>query len=45
MKKSVRVQSELKPQKVWASPKLKKIDIETITAAGGGSHNDGFDGS
>ena len=45
MSKRVCVHTNSGPQKVWASPKLKKIDIETITAAGGGSHDDGFDGS
>jgi hypothetical protein len=45
MKNRLSVQTNAEPQKEWVIPKLKKIDIETITAVGGGPNNDGFDGS
>ena len=41
MKNSVCVQPKLKLQKDWASPKLKKIDIEVITANAVAGANDG----
>ena len=42
MKNSVCVQSELKSEKEWANPQLKKIDIEAITKADIVSSTDGM---
>ena len=35
------VETSLEPRKNWATPELKKIDIDQITAAGGGFNDDG----
>ena len=34
-------ETNLEPGKEWAIPELKKIDVEEITAASGGSGGDG----
>ena len=34
-------ETSLEPRKEWVKPELKKIDIEQITAAGGGHRVDG----
>ncbi len=41
MSKHVCMQTNPGPQKAWSSPKLKKIDIETITANSVGGNTDG----
>ena len=33
------------PRKEWVTPELKKVDIEQITALGGGPTNDGVNNS
>ena len=35
------IETNDEPRKEWAAPELKKIDIEQITAAGGGHRVDG----
>jgi len=35
------VETSLEPRKEWVTPELKKIDIDQITAAGGGFTYDG----
>jgi hypothetical protein len=35
------VETNLEPRKEWETPELKKIDIDQITAAGGGLNDDG----
>jgi hypothetical protein len=35
------VETSLEPRKEWVTPELKKIDIDQITAAGGGIAADG----
>jgi hypothetical protein len=35
------VENDLVPRKEWAAPKLKKVDVEQITAASNGSPTDG----
>jgi hypothetical protein len=35
------VETSLEPRKEWVTPELKKIDIDQITAAGGGFTADG----
>jgi len=35
------VETSLEPRKEWVTPELKKIDIDQITAAGGGLNDDG----
>jgi hypothetical protein len=39
MKKIIKASRE--PRKPWAAPELKKIDVEQLTAAGGGRKVDG----
>jgi hypothetical protein len=38
------VETNLEPRKEWAAPELKKLDIEEITAGGGGTSDDGLGG-
>jgi hypothetical protein len=35
------IETSLEPRKEWVTPELKKIDIDQITAAGGGFFDDG----
>jgi hypothetical protein len=35
------VETSFEPRKEWVTPELKKIDIDQITAAGGGLNTDG----
>jgi hypothetical protein len=35
------IKSSREPRKIWTAPELKKIDIEQITAHGGGPNADG----
>lgn len=34
------VDTSVEPRKEWAPPELKKIDVDEITAGGGGSGSD-----
>jgi hypothetical protein len=34
--------NNVEPRKEWIAPELKKVDIETITAAGSNPTDDGF---
>ena len=38
------IETNDEPRKEWAAPELKKLDIEEITAGGGGTSDDGLGG-
>jgi|CZKF01.1.fsa_nt_gi hypothetical protein len=39
------IETNDEPRKEWAAPKLKKIDVEEITAGGLGGLDDGLGGA
>jgi hypothetical protein len=39
------IETSVETRKVWSAPELKKVDIEQITALGGGPTNDGVNNS